>query len=87
MWRRLNGFNQRMCANYKAYEEQFRKLWEKWEASLGAGEGAPNCLKKYRFLNGLDLVVREIVREKFPDSFEQAVTYARAKDKKMTFQA
>src|SRR5262249_20184910 len=57
LWRCLNGLQQRMCVSYKAYEEQFKKFWEKWATSLGAGEGAPNCLKKDCFLNGLEPVL------------------------------
>ena len=43
------------------------KLWTEWEASLNEGERAPNFLQKERFLAGLNTLLQEKVRAKFPE--------------------
>ena len=63
------------------------KLWTEWEASLNEGERAPNFLQKERFLVGLNTLLQEKVRAKFPETFEEARQVARAKDRKLQFQA
>ena len=56
------------------------KLWAKWKAILGEGERAPNFLKKENFLVGLNPLLQEKVRGKFPKTFDEARQLARAKD-------
>ena len=63
------------------------KLWTEWEASLGEGERAPNFLQKERFLAGPNPLLQEKVRGKFPKTFDEAKQLARAKDRKLQFQA
>ena len=63
------------------------KLWIEWEVSLNKGERAPNFLQKERFLVGLNTLLQEKVRAKFPKTFEDARQVARAKDQKLQFQA
>ena len=44
-------------------------------------------LKKDKFLGGLFPVLQEKVRGKFPNTFEEALTYAKEKDRKIRFQS
>ena len=63
-------------------------MWTQWELSLPEGEGAPNFLKKEKFLaGGLSPSLQEKVKGKFPDNFEEAMQWARLKDQKIQFQA
>ncbi|MCO5596491.1 hypothetical protein L7F22_050554 [Adiantum nelumboides] len=87
IWRQLLELRQTSPNDYKSYEGKFSNLWEKWCASLGEGERAPECLKKDCFLAGLYPILREKVKVKFPDTFEKAMAYAREKDRKLKFQA
>ena len=87
LWQKLTGLQQDNLASYSAYEAQFLKLWTEWEASLNEGERAPNFLQKERFLAGLNALLQEKVRAKFPETFEEARQVARAKDRKLQFQA
>ncbi|MCO5610922.1 hypothetical protein L7F22_065166 [Adiantum nelumboides] len=86
IWRRLSQLQQASPNAYPAYEARFLKLWTQWEQILPEGERAPNFLQKERFLAGLASVLREKVKCKFPDSFEDALTWARLKDRKLQFQ-
>ena len=74
--------------SYQAYETHFLTLWAQWELSLPEGEGAPDFLKKEKFLaGGLSPSLQEKVNGKFPESFEEAMQWARLKDRKLQFQA
>ncbi|MCO5570648.1 hypothetical protein L7F22_024375 [Adiantum nelumboides] len=64
-----------------------------WEAlkrafllSLPEGERVPNFLQKERFLAELTPILREKVKCKFPESFKEALTWAKLKDRKLQFQ-
>ncbi|MCO5609151.1 hypothetical protein L7F22_063373 [Adiantum nelumboides] len=87
IWRQLLELHQTSPNDYRSYEGKFSNLWEKWCASLGEGERAPECLKKDCFLAGLYPILRKKVKVKFPDTFEKAMAYAREKDRKLKFQA
>ncbi|MCO5552999.1 hypothetical protein L7F22_006519 [Adiantum nelumboides] len=87
LWRQPLELRQTSPNDYRSYEGKFSNLWEKWCASLGEGERAPECLKKDCFLAGLYPILREKVKMKFPDTFEKAMAYAREKDRKLKFQA
>ena len=81
LWQKLTSLQQDNLASYSAYEAQFLKLWTEWEASLNEGERAPNFLQKERFLAGLNPLLQEKVRGKFPETFDKARQWwARAKD-------
>ncbi|MCO5561924.1 hypothetical protein L7F22_015550 [Adiantum nelumboides] len=66
-------------------KDEFHAILE-WENSLPEGERAPNFLQKERFLAGLTPILREKVKCKFPESFKEALTWARLKDRKLQFQ-
>ena len=87
LWQRLTCLQQDHLGSYSEYEAQFLKLWVEWEASLPEGESAPNFLQKERFLAGLSPVLQEKVRGKFPENFDKAKQWAKAKDRKLQFQA
>ena len=53
LWRRLTSLRrQTTLDSYHAYETHFLTLWTQWELSLPEGEGAPDFLKKEKFLAG-----------------------------------
>lgn len=87
VWRKLQELQQASLNDYESYETQFVRLWGKWTASLGEGERAPDCLKKDCFLTGLFPILKEKVRSRFPDTFEQAIAIAREKHRKLKFQS
>ena len=87
LWEKLTYLQQVTIGSYAVYETQFLKLWNEWEASLPEGERAPNFLQKERFLAGLSPVLQEKVRGKFPENFEEAMHWAKAKDRKLQFQS
>ncbi|MCO5553859.1 hypothetical protein L7F22_007385 [Adiantum nelumboides] len=87
IWRQLLELRQTSPNDYRSYKGKFSNLWEKWCASVGEGERAPECLKKDCFLAELYPILREKVKVKFPDTFEKAMAYAREKDRKLKFQA
>ena len=87
LWRKISQLQQSALGSYVAYEAQFLKLWEEWEVSLGEGERAPNFLQKERFLAGLFPLLQEKVKGKFPESFKEAMQWARLKDRKLQFQS
>ncbi|MCO5604759.1 hypothetical protein L7F22_058929 [Adiantum nelumboides] len=86
IWRKLSKLQQASPDSYSEYETQFLELWTQWENSLPEGERAPNFLQKERFLAGLTPILREKVKCKFPESFKEALTWARLKDRKLQFQ-
>ena len=53
LWQKLSSLWKVALDSYQAYETQFLILWAQWELSLLEGEGAPNFLKKEKFLAGL----------------------------------
>ena len=59
------------------------KLWAEWKASLGEEESTPNFLHKERFLARLNPLLQEKVQGKFPETFDEARQWARAKDQKV----
>ncbi|MCO5578672.1 hypothetical protein L7F22_032516 [Adiantum nelumboides] len=85
IWRQLLELRQTSQNDYRSYEGKFSNLWEKWCASLGEGERAPECLKKDCFLAGLYPILQEKVKVKFPNTFEKAMAYAREKDRILKF--
>ncbi|MCO5598201.1 hypothetical protein L7F22_052293 [Adiantum nelumboides] len=86
IWRKLSKLQQASPDSYSKYETQFLELWTQWENSLPKGEKAPNFLQKERFLAGLTPILQEKVKCKFPESFKEALTWARLKDRKLQFQ-
>ncbi|MCO5549408.1 hypothetical protein L7F22_002879 [Adiantum nelumboides] len=86
IWRKLSQLQQASPDSYSEYETHFLKLWTQWENSLPEGERAPNFLQKERFLAGLTPILQEKVMCKFPESFKEALTWARLKDRKLQFQ-
>ena len=87
LWQRLSSLRQSALDSYQAYETHFLTLWAQWELSLPEGEGALDFLKKEKFLAGLSPSLQEKVKGKFPESFEEAMQWARLKDQKLQFQA
>ncbi|MCO5588649.1 hypothetical protein L7F22_042606 [Adiantum nelumboides] len=87
LWHRISSLHQATSRTYLTYESQFLRLWAEWEASLAEGERAPNFLKKEKFLAGLFPDLQEKVKEKFPETFEEALQIARVKDRKLEYQA
>ena len=80
MWKRLTALQQSTLGSYAAYEAQFLKLWNQWVTALLEGEMAPNFLKKERFIAGLHPILQQKVRGKFPETFEEAMQWAKLKD-------
>ena len=87
LWQRLLALHQIDPHGYATYEEGFLKLWGQWSDSLNPGERAPNCLQKDRFISGLYPLLREKVKSKFPNTFEDALRIAREKNRKILYQA
>lgn len=85
LWQKLSSLRQVALDSYQAYETQFLILWAQWELSLSEGEGAPNFLKKEKFLAGLSPSLQEKVKGTFPENFEEAMQWARLKDRKLQF--
>ena len=85
LWPKLTCLHQDNLASYWVYEAQIPKLWTEWEASLNKGERAPNFLQKERFLARLNPLLQEKVQGKFPETFDKARQWARAKDQKLQF--
>ena len=87
LWQRLRELKQGGLLEFATYESKFVDLWERWVASLEEGEGAPDFLKKDRFIEGLWSPLKEKVKGRFPATYELAVEIARLKDKKLRMQA
>ncbi|MCO5572987.1 hypothetical protein L7F22_026749 [Adiantum nelumboides] len=83
---KLSQLQQASPDSYSTYETQFLKLWTQWENSLPEGEKASNFLQKERFLAELTPILQEKVRCNFPESFKEALIWARLKDRKLHFQ-
>ena len=82
-WQKLSDLKMTSLEGYSKYEAKFVELWGLWVASLGEGEGAPDFLKKDKFLVGLCEPLRKKVRGKFPASYEEAIAIAKRKKKKI----
>ena len=52
LWQRFWSLRQSALDSYQAYETHFLTLWAQWKLSLPEGEGAPDFLKKEKFLAG-----------------------------------
>ena len=69
LWKSLSSLRQDALDSYQAFETQFLTIWAQWELSLPQGEGAPDFLKKEKFLAGQTIFSptgegkREIPRE------------------------
>ena len=87
LWQRLSSLTQSALDSYQAYETHFLILWPQWKLSLPEGDEVPDFLKKEKFLAGLSPSLQEKVKGKFPESFEEAMQWARLKDRKLQFQA
>ena len=83
LWRELSSLHQQHIRDYKHYESTFITLWDRWNRTLPRGQQALKFLKKGEFLGGLFPVLQEKVRGKFPNTFEEALTYAKEKDRKL----
>lgn len=86
LWEQLSELRQSSLYDYTTYEARFQDLWAHWTASLRGGEGAPNFVKKDKFLSRLYSSLCEKVRGRFPATFEEAVDIAREKDRKIRYQ-
>ncbi|MCO5586464.1 hypothetical protein L7F22_040404 [Adiantum nelumboides] len=58
----------------------------KWAASLQGQGGAPNFLKRDKFVEGMFPTLKEKVEAKFPQTFEEAQEIATVKFKKLLYQ-
>ncbi|MCO5588627.1 hypothetical protein L7F22_042584 [Adiantum nelumboides] len=55
LWKQLLQHRQGSLGDYKTYESKFTNLWERWAASLQGQGGAPNFLKRDKFVEGLSI--------------------------------
>ena len=62
-------------------------MWREWEASLPQGERTPDLLQMEKFLEGLLPSLREKVKGKITKTFQEALQWARQKDRKLQFQS
>lgn len=86
LWQQLLQLRQTSLADFPSYETKFRELWDRWAASLHNHGGAPNFLKKERYVAGLVTTLREKVEAKFPHTFEEAHEIATTKYRKLDYQ-
>ena len=87
LWRELSSLHQQHLRDYERYESTFIVLWDRWSRTLPRGQQAPEFLKKDKFIGGLFPMLQEKVRGKFPNTFEEALMFAREKDRKLRFQS
>ena len=59
LWQRLSSLWQAALDSYQVYETQLLTLWAQWELSLLEGEGAPDFLKKEKFLRTISIFTGE----------------------------
>ncbi|MCO5595910.1 hypothetical protein L7F22_049961 [Adiantum nelumboides] len=52
LWKQLLRHRQGSLGDYNTYESKFTNLWERWAASLQGQGGAPNFLKRDKFVKG-----------------------------------
>ncbi|MCO5580503.1 hypothetical protein L7F22_034371 [Adiantum nelumboides] len=86
LWRQLLQHRQGSLGDYNTYESKFTNLWERWAASLQGQGGAPNFLKRDKFVEGMFPTLKEKVEAKFPQTFEEAQEIATVKFKKLLYQ-
>ena len=85
IWARPTALQQSTLGSYPSYEAWFLKLWAQWEESLLEGERAANFLRKERFIAGLSPSLQEKVKGKFLETFEEALQWAKLKDRQLVF--
>ncbi|MCO5567617.1 hypothetical protein L7F22_021311 [Adiantum nelumboides] len=86
LWKQLLQHCQGSLGDYNTYESKFTNLWERWAASLQGQGGAPNFLKRDKFVEGMFPTLKEKVEAKFPQTFEEAQEIATVKFKKLLYQ-
>ncbi|MCO5553788.1 hypothetical protein L7F22_007314 [Adiantum nelumboides] len=86
LWKQLLPHRQGSLGGYNPYESKFTNLWERWAASLQGQGGAPNFLKRDKFVEGMFPTLKEKVEAKFPQTFEEAQEIATVKFKKLLYQ-
>ncbi|MCO5604251.1 hypothetical protein L7F22_058414 [Adiantum nelumboides] len=86
LWKQLLQHRQGSLGDYNTYESKFTNLWERWAASLQGQGGAPNFLKRDKFVEGMFPTLKEKVEAKFPRTFEEAQEIATVKFKKLLYQ-
>ncbi|MCO5592233.1 hypothetical protein L7F22_046231 [Adiantum nelumboides] len=86
LWKQLLQHRQGSLGDYNTYESKFTNLWERWAASLQGQGGAPNFLKRDKFVEGMFPTLKEKVEAKFPQTFEEAQEIATVKFKKLLYQ-
>ncbi|MCO5560511.1 hypothetical protein L7F22_014126 [Adiantum nelumboides] len=86
LWKQLLRHRQSSLGDYNTYESKFTNLWERWAASLQGQGGAPNFLKRDKFVEGMFPTLKEKVEAKFPQTFEEAQEIATVKFKKLLYQ-
>ncbi|MCO5587348.1 hypothetical protein L7F22_041297 [Adiantum nelumboides] len=86
LWKQLLQHRQGSLGDYNTYESKFTNLWERWAASLQGQGGAPNFLKRDKFVEGMSPTLKEKVEAKFPQTFEEAQEIATVKFKKLLYQ-
>ncbi|MCO5577963.1 hypothetical protein L7F22_031800 [Adiantum nelumboides] len=86
LWKQLLQHRQGSLGDYNTYESKFTNLWERWAASLQGQGGAPNFLKRDKFVEGMFPTLKEKVEAKFPQTFEEAQEIATIKFKKLLYQ-
>ncbi|MCO5552923.1 hypothetical protein L7F22_006442 [Adiantum nelumboides] len=86
LWKQLLQHCQGSLGDYNTYESKFTNLWERWAASLQGQGGAPNFLKRDKFVEGMFPTLKEKVKETFPQTFEEAQEIATVKFKKLLYQ-
>ncbi|MCO5601041.1 hypothetical protein L7F22_055158 [Adiantum nelumboides] len=86
LWKQLLRHRQGSLGDYNTYESKFTNLWERWAASLQGQGGAPNFLKRDKFVEGMFSTLKEKVEAKFPQTFEEAQEIDTVKFKKLLYQ-
>ncbi|MCO5594973.1 hypothetical protein L7F22_049010 [Adiantum nelumboides] len=86
LWKQPLRHRQGSLGDYNTYESKFTNLWERWAASLQGQGGAPNFLKRDKFVEGMFPTLKEKVEAKFPQTFEEAQEIATVKFKKLLYQ-
>ncbi|MCO5581957.1 hypothetical protein L7F22_035846 [Adiantum nelumboides] len=60
LWKQLLQHRQGSLGDYNTYESKFTNLWERWAASLQGQGGAPNFLKRDKFVEGTSSIAASI---------------------------
>ena len=80
LWQKLSMLQQSSLEAYLGYEATFLKMWAQWIASLLERELAPNFWQKDNSMVGIFPLLQGKEKSKFPESFEEALHWARVKD-------